>query len=99
LIKELICMKQNNIRNWTDDFKFEDGMYTNTCRDCKCEFLGFKIRRICKKCADLNNARPTFSWFYKTSYSYIEPKGCIGHIKFYLQFPKAYYKFLKHTHL
>jgi hypothetical protein len=31
--------------------------------------------------------------FIKESYSFIEPKGIIGHIKFLLRFPKAYIKF------
>jgi len=38
-------------KNWTEDYKLENGNYINRC--CKCEeyFYGHKRRYICKECA------------------------------------------------
>ncbi len=43
-------------RNFSEDFKDENGCYQNECRLCHKTFLGYKYRRICKECviADSN---------------------------------------------
>jgi len=38
-------------RDWTEDFKYENGMYGNKCVKCGQEFIGYKRRLICKICA------------------------------------------------
>ncbi len=37
-------------RDWTEDFKYENGMYGNKCIKCGQEFIGYKRRLICKIC-------------------------------------------------
>ena len=42
-------------KNWTEDYKHENGNYLNNCTKCKENFLGHKRRFICKECfKDIN---------------------------------------------
>ena len=36
-------------------------------------------------------------WFLKTSYSYIDPRGLVGHLKFVWRLPRAAMKFWRLT--
>lgn len=36
--------------DWPEDFQYDNGMYMNTCCDCKHTFIGHKHRIICKLC-------------------------------------------------
>ena len=38
------------MKDWTEDFTHENGMYQNRCRTCNELFLGHKRRLICKEC-------------------------------------------------
>lgn len=38
-------------RNWDEDADHENGMYVNTCHNCKTKFIGHKRRITCKVCA------------------------------------------------
>lgn len=42
--------KENNARNWIEDFSLENGNYNNRCIICEKIFIGHKYRRTCKKC-------------------------------------------------
>lgn len=42
----------NSPKNWTIDFKHENGKYMNQCLACDSYFLGYKRRLICYECAD-----------------------------------------------
>lgn len=49
-------------KDWTEDFKLENGNYTCTCYVCDSQFIGYKRRAICREChieAD-EQARKTF---------------------------------------
>lgn len=35
------------------------------------------------------------TWFIKTSYSYINPEGFLGHLNFFVALPNAYWKYRK----
>lgn len=40
----------NSNRNYTEDYKLENGNYENTCIKCKLPFIGYKRRVYCKQC-------------------------------------------------
>ena len=42
---------KNHPGNWEDDFKYENGLYSNKCLKCDQEFLGHKYRRVCRSCS------------------------------------------------
>jgi hypothetical protein len=46
-----------NPKDWTEDFKHENGNYMNTCGYCKGGFTGGKYRHTCKECHDLHTAK------------------------------------------
>ena len=37
-------------KNWTEDYKYENGNYLCRCSKCKEYFYGHKRRRLCKEC-------------------------------------------------
>jgi hypothetical protein len=37
--------------DWTEDFPYENGNYSNICVSCGKEFIGHKYRRHCKLCS------------------------------------------------
>lgn len=37
-------------RDWTDDFREENGKYHNECVSCQKPFTGHKRRHVCKLC-------------------------------------------------
>lgn len=37
--------------DWTEDFPYENGNYTNNCVSCGKTFIGHKYRRHCKICS------------------------------------------------
>ncbi len=37
-------------RDWSEDFKHENGQYSNKCLQCGVFFIGYKRRTLCKKC-------------------------------------------------
>jgi hypothetical protein len=37
-------------KDWPEDHRFENGMYTCRCLSCKDLFLGHKRRLYCKEC-------------------------------------------------
>jgi len=39
------------MKDWTEDFEHENGMYQNRCRTCNELFIGHKRRMTCKECA------------------------------------------------
>ena len=39
-------------RDWSEDFKLENGNYTCNCIKCGHDFVGYKRRCICKKCSN-----------------------------------------------
>lgn len=52
-------------RSWTEDFKYENGNYSNICKLCDQEFHGHKHRYVCKKCikiAPAKNKEPKMTW-------------------------------------
>lgn len=44
-------MTEDDIKNWNEDFKHENGNYQNQCASCNEMFLGHKRRITCKKCS------------------------------------------------
>lgn len=40
------------MKDWTEDFVYENGYYENKCRSCGETFMGNKHRMICKECTD-----------------------------------------------
>jgi len=38
-------------RDWPEDATYENGSYFCICCICNCEFISYKRRIICKKCA------------------------------------------------
>lgn len=40
-----------SVRDWTEDFSLENGMYSNHCVACHEQFVGYKRRVVCKLCA------------------------------------------------
>ena len=38
-------------KNWTEDYKHENGNYTCKCSKCKEYFYGYKRRTLCKECS------------------------------------------------
>ncbi len=60
LVRNMAELNNNSSgRDWSEDFKQENGNYQNTCSFCKCEFLGNKHRRICKLCSPKDSKLPT----------------------------------------
>ena len=41
-------------RNFPEDYKHENGCYSNICAVCANEFIGYKRRRVCKVCLEAN---------------------------------------------
>ena len=37
-------------KDWTEDFKYDNGKYQNECVECGSLFLGHKRRVFCKEC-------------------------------------------------
>jgi len=50
-VKEL----EGELRNWPEDFKHENGNYSNTCFFCFNEFIGYKRRSVCRVCETTTN--------------------------------------------
>jgi len=43
-------------RNWTEDYKYENGNYLCKCCQCDEYFYGHKRRPLCKECSDKYDA-------------------------------------------
>ena len=43
---------KTNKHDWPEDFKLENGNYSNRCRKCNSYFIGHKHRRVCKECVN-----------------------------------------------
>ena len=41
-------------KNWTEDYKHENGNYMCKCSKCEEYFIGYKRRTICRECANEN---------------------------------------------
>lgn len=48
--KENIIPNFDSIKNWEEDYPYENGNYINKCIECKGYFFGHKRRYICKEC-------------------------------------------------
>ena len=47
----MIFNNKNSLRDWEDDFQYENGNYFHKCDICGKEFIGHKRRVVCKVCA------------------------------------------------
>ena len=47
-----------DLKDWKQDFKYENGNYINICIFCKHEFKGHKRRVVCRQCSDERNLTP-----------------------------------------
>lgn len=43
-------MTGDRANDWTEDFAHENGNYYEGCATCGLEFIGHKLRHICRKC-------------------------------------------------
>ena len=44
----------DSMKNWGEDYQYENGNYINKCIKCKEYFFGHKRRCICRECAYLD---------------------------------------------
>jgi len=54
-----LLTKQATSKDYVEDFKLENGMYTNRCCACGEMFIGYKRRVICKSCFTIENSTTT----------------------------------------
>lgn len=57
-------LRPNHERNWSSDFKHENGNYANQCCMCKKYFYGHKRRVICWLCYHSETIRDSMSHPY-----------------------------------
>lgn len=49
----VVVLKSDSLKDWTEDFLLENGIYTCKCVKCKSSFTGHKRRYICRECCAL----------------------------------------------
>ncbi len=45
------ALPNKSVRDWPEDFEYENGNYLNKCLICEQTFVGHKCRTWCKACA------------------------------------------------
>jgi len=48
-------------RSWKEDLELENGQYTCHCLECGKDFIGHKLRLICRECAKQEEERTIYT--------------------------------------